>query len=101
MVASTVTANALGTEPLSRDRQPSNDLPALIEAHKAAYAAFGKAVHERGSRSRQHIEAAREEEMALLAICAYPAFREGDCLTKAHYLLEIEAHGELDLAEHI
>ncbi|MFB9978060.1 hypothetical protein ACFSQQ_33480 [Mesorhizobium kowhaii] len=101
VVASTVAANALGKERLSREWQPSNDLPALIEAHKTAYAAFGKAVHERGSRSRHHIKAAREEERALLAICAYRAVREGDRLAKARYLLEIEARGELDLAEHM
>ncbi|WP_245340574.1 hypothetical protein [Mesorhizobium sp. WSM4313] len=101
VVASTVTANGHGTKAPRPDRQPSNDLFALIEAHKAAYAAFGKAVHKRGSHSRDHIEAGREEERALLAICAYRAVKQGDRLAKARYLLEIEARGELDLPEHM
>ncbi|QPC95850.1 hypothetical protein [Mesorhizobium sp. INR15] len=46
-------------------------------------------------------KASREEERALLAICGYPAVGEGDRLAKAQYLLEIEARGELDLAEHM
>ncbi|WP_292447411.1 hypothetical protein [Mesorhizobium sp.] len=50
---------------------------------------------------RDHDSASRAEERALLAICAYPAVREADRLTKARYLLEIEARGELDLAEHM
>ena len=51
--------------------------------------------------SRDYERASREEERALLAICAYPAVSEGDCLVKACYLLEIEARGELDLPEHM
>lgn len=70
----------------------------LIEAHRAAYAAFGKALHEIGGDSDG---ASREEERALLAICGYVAVEEGDRLAKAQYLLEIEARGELDLAEHM
>lgn len=68
--------------------------------HRTAYAAFGKAVHERDGRCGQD-RASREEERALLAICAYPAVREGDRLAKARYLLEIEMRGELDLPEHM
>ncbi|WP_292464523.1 hypothetical protein [Mesorhizobium sp.] len=45
--------------------------------------------------------ASREEERALLAVCGYPAVGEADRLAKARYLLEIEARGELDLAEHM
>ncbi|UVK52813.1 hypothetical protein DBIPINDM_006229 [Mesorhizobium sp. AR02] len=101
VAASTVAANALGTKPLSRDRQPSNDLQGLIEAHKTAYISFGKAVHEKGSRSRDHIKAGRKEERALLAICTFPAVWEVDRLGKARYLLEIEARCELDLPEHM
>ncbi len=41
----------------------------------------------------------RVEETTLLAVWAYPAVKEGDRLAKARYLLKIEAHGELDLAE--
>ncbi|MER8524537.1 MULTISPECIES: hypothetical protein [unclassified Mesorhizobium] len=101
VVASSVTATALGAEPSSRDSEPSNYLRALIEAHKTAYTEFGKALHEIGGGSGVPARASREEERALLAICGYPAVREGDRLAKARYLLEIEARGELDLAEHM
>ena len=100
-VASTVAANALGAERQGRDREPSNDLRALIEAHKTAYASFGEALHEMGGSSRDRVKASQEEERALLAICAYPASEEGDRLAKAQYLLQIEARGELDLAEQV
>ena len=101
VVASTVAATALGTGPSGRGQGPSNDLRALIEAHKTAYAAFGKALHDIGGGSSGSERASREEEKALLAICGYAAVGEGDRLTKARYLLEIEARGELDLAEHM
>ncbi|WP_246684619.1 hypothetical protein [Mesorhizobium sp. B2-7-1] len=77
----------------------STELRALVEAHSTAYAAFGKSVHERGGGSRGQDRASREEEKALLAICAYPAAGESDRLAKARYLLEIEVRGELDLPE--
>ena len=73
----------------------------LTEAHKTAYAALGKAVHKMGGSRRDYDRAGRAEELALLAICAYPAVSEGDRLAKARYLLEIEERGELDLPEHI
>ncbi|MBB6411185.1 hypothetical protein [Mesorhizobium sangaii] len=101
VVASTAAAKALGTEPLGRDREPSNDLQVLIGAHKAAYASFSKALHETDWGSRHLVKAGREEERALLAICAYAAVKEGDRLAKSRFLLEIEARGELDLAEHM
>lgn len=100
VVASTVAATALATEPPDREREQSDELRALFEAHRTAYAAFGKAVHERDGRRGQD-RASREEERALLAVCAYPAVREGDRLAKARYLLEIEVRGELDLPEHM
>ncbi|MBA1142366.1 MULTISPECIES: hypothetical protein [Mesorhizobium] len=98
-VASTlaVAVAAHGTEPQGRDQGPSNNLRALIEAHKTAYAAFGKALHDIGGGDR----ASRAEERALVAVCSYAAVGEGDRLAKARYLLEIEARGELDLAEHM
>lgn len=99
--ASTVAATALATESPRRDRVRPNELRALIEAHKTAYAAFGKAVHEVGGSSRDYDRANREEERALLAICAYSAVSEGDRLAKARYLLQIEERGELDLPEHM
>lgn len=54
-----------------------------------------------GGSSRDHHRASQEEERALLAICAYPAVSGGDRLTKARYLMEIEARGELDVPAHI
>ncbi|TIS63391.1 MAG: hypothetical protein E5W93_03720 [Mesorhizobium sp.] len=101
VVASTVAATALAMEPPRQEREPPNELRARIEEHRTAYAAFVKAVHQRGGGSRRQDRAGREEEKALLAICAYPAVREGDRLAKARYLLEIEARGELDLPEHM
>ncbi|RUW35245.1 MAG: hypothetical protein EOS38_04500 [Mesorhizobium sp.] len=101
VVASTVAAAALNTKPPRRDREPSSELRALIEAHKTKYVVFGKAIHEMGGSSRDYDRASRAEEKALLAICAYPAVREGDRWAKARYLLEIEARGELDLPEHM
>ncbi|MBZ9673082.1 hypothetical protein LB543_22110 [Mesorhizobium sp. ESP7-2] len=93
--ASTVAETACTAEP------PPSKIRALIEAHMTAYAAFGKAVHEMGASSRSYDRASREEERALLAICACPAASAGDRLAKARYLLEIEARGELDLPEHM
>lgn len=101
VVASTVAATALGTEPPGREKGPSDSLRALIEAHKIAYAAFGEALHDMGGGSSESDRASREEERALLAICGYPAVGKADRLAKARYLLEIEARGELDLAEHM
>ncbi|MER9651429.1 hypothetical protein [Mesorhizobium sp. M0199] len=101
VIASTVAASAFATEPRRRDREPSRDLRALIKAHKAAYAAFGKAIHEMDGCIRDHDRASQTEERALLAVCAYPAVSEGDRRAKARYLLKIEARGELDLAEHV
>ena len=62
---------------------------------------FGKALHDKSGASSQSDRASRKEERALLAICGYPAVGEADRLAKARYLLEIEARGELDLAEHM
>ncbi|RWM69150.1 MULTISPECIES: hypothetical protein [Mesorhizobium] len=99
VIASMGAATAHPTEPRRRDRVLSRDLRALINVHKATYAAFGKAIQERDAGNREHDRASRAEERALLAVCAYPAVREGDRRAKARYLLRIEARGELDLAE--
>jgi hypothetical protein len=101
VIASTVGATALATVPLRWDRGSSRDLRALIKAHRATYAAFGKAIHEMDNNDPGRDRASRAEERALLAICAYPAASESDRRVKARYLLEIEARGELDLAEHM
>lgn len=100
-VIASMGAAAHAGEPRRRDREPSRDLLALIKAHKAMYAAFGKAIQEKDGGNREHDRASRAEERALLAVCAYPAVREGDRRAKAGYLLRIEARGELDLAEHM
>ncbi|AZO51536.1 MAG: hypothetical protein EOS54_14145 [Mesorhizobium sp.] len=101
VVALTASATALATEAPRREGEPSNELRALINAHKTAYAAFNKAVHETGGNSRDYDEASREEERALISICAFPVATQGDRFAKARYLLEIEARGELDLPEHM
>jgi len=101
VVASTVAATALCTEPPGQDRGLSDSLQALMEAHKISYAAFAEALHDKGGGRNQSDGASREEERALLAICGYPAVGEADRLAKARYLLEIEGRGELDLAEHM
>jgi hypothetical protein len=51
--------------------------------------------------SRDGVKASREEERALLAICAYPASEEGDRLAQARYLLQIEARGELGRSDQL
>jgi len=99
VVASTVAATALGTELPGQDPEPSNKLRTLIKVHKTAYASFGEALDETGGISRDRARASGEEERALIAICGYVAVGEGDRLAKARHLLEIEARGELDLAE--
>lgn len=101
VVASSMTATAVSAKPPIRDQEPTSYLRELIEAHKAAYAEFGKALLKIGGGSGDPARASREEEKALLAVCGYPAAGEGDRLAKARYLLEIEARGELDLAEHM
>ena len=93
-------ATAFSTESSSAGQPPSSELCALIRAHKAAYAAFGTAMHALGGPYDDQ-RASRAEEMALLAICAYPAASEVDRRAKAVYLLEVESRGELDLAEHV
>jgi hypothetical protein len=99
--ASTVAETAHAIEPPHRVRVSQSKLRALIVAHVTAYAELGKAVHEMGGSSRDYDSASREEERALLDICAYPAVSKGDRSAKARYLLEIEARGELDLPEHM
>lgn len=99
LIASSVVETAIARVPQRRYREPSRQLRALIEAHKTAYAAFGKAIREPGGNGRDLDKASRAEEKALLADCSYPAVSEGDRRTKAKYLLQIEARGELDLKE--
>lgn len=95
IIASTVAGPVPATASTDRNLALSRDLQALIAAHKAMYGAFQKTVRS----SHDHESAGRAEEKALLAVCAYPAVGEADRKAKARYLLEIEARGELDLAE--
>lgn len=81
--------------------EPLVELVSLIEAHKSAYFALRKTVDEISGCGPHFDNACRSEEEALLAICAYPATTKGDRLTKARYLLHIEARGELDLPQHM
>ncbi len=99
VVTSTIVAKAAVAKP--SEQQSSNQLQRLIETHQAAYVAFGKVVRDVRADLSDRERASRDEEKALLAICAFPAVAEGDRLAKAGYLLEIEARGELDLPEHM
>jgi uncharacterized membrane protein len=101
VVASTIVARAAVAKPSPREQQSSSHLQGLIDTHQTAYAAFGKAVRDVRANRSDHERASRDEEKALLAICAYPAVEEGDRVAKARYLLEIEARGELDLPVHV
>jgi hypothetical protein len=99
VVTSTIVAKAAVAKP--SPQQSSSHLQGLIDTHQTAYVAFGKVVHDVCADRSDHERASRDEEKALLAICAYPAVAEGDRLAKARYLLEIEARGELDLPVHM
>lgn len=101
VIASPFVGTAIAGKPHRRNQGPSRELRALIEAHKAMYAVFGKSIREPGTNGRELDKVSRAEERALLAVCSYPAVSEGDRRTKARYLLKIEARGELDLKEHM
>ena len=101
VVTSTIVARAAVAKPSPPEQQSSSHLQGLIETHQAAYVTFDKVVRDVRAGRSDHERASRDEEKALLAICAYPAVAEGDRLAKARYLLEIEARGELDLPEHM
>jgi hypothetical protein len=81
--------------------EPSRDLTALIEAHKAAYADFMASIRTSHGTHNDQAACSRDEEKALLAVCGFPAANDLDCRAKAAYLLEIEARGELDLRQHM
>ncbi|MGX5851010.1 hypothetical protein ACWGTO_28495 [Mesorhizobium sp. PL10] len=101
VVTSTIVARAAVATPSPQSQQSSNHPQELIDTHQAAYVAFGKVVRDVRANRSDRERASRDEENALLAICAYPAVEEGDRLAKARYLLEIEARGELDLPVHM
>ena len=101
VVGTTVVGMTIAKEPQARNQIPSRELRALIKAHEATYVAFGRAIHETASNSRDCTQASRTEEQALVALCSYPAVSEADRRVKAKYLLKVEARGELDLKEHM
>lgn len=101
VIATTVIGEAISREQQPRQQGPSRELKALIEAHKATYLAFGRAIHATGGNGRDHARASRTEEKALVALCSYPAVTETDRWVKARYLLKLEQRGELDLKEHM
>lgn len=95
------TAVASVAEPaFAEGENTSRQLQALIATHETGYAELHR-VHRAGSSWYDRKTADRFEEQALLAICSYPATSRGDRRTKAHYLLTVEARGELDLEEHM
>jgi hypothetical protein len=57
--ASTVAATGLAAEPPHSDREPLGKLGSLIEAHMAAYAAFGETVQDAGGSRRDSDRASR------------------------------------------
>jgi hypothetical protein len=61
-IALAVTGTASAREPQARNQIPSRELRALIKAHEAMYAAFGRAIHETGSNGRDCTKASRAEE---------------------------------------
>lgn len=81
--------------------EPSRDLTALIEAHKATYADFMTSIRTSHGTHNDHAACSRAEEKALLAVCGFSAASDLDRRAKATYLLEIEARGELDLGQHM
>jgi hypothetical protein len=96
---------AITTQPVfsapPRPGRASAELRALVDAHKAVYAALVEAIRVAEAGSNEPAKASRAEEKALLAVCAFPARSEGDRRAKARYLLGIEARGELDLRQHM
>ena len=84
-----------------REQEPSRALSTLIETHEATYAAFIKVIRKPNDSRNDHAATSRDEEKALVALCGFPAITEVDRQTKAIYLLQIEARGELDLREHM
>jgi hypothetical protein len=101
VIASTATGTAIAGISQRGNPEPTHELRALIEQHEVAYAAFGKSIGVADGNRHDHENASQAEEKALLAVCSYRAVSEGDRRTKAEYLLEVEARGELDLKEHM
>ncbi|RWH76846.1 MAG: hypothetical protein EOQ86_19655 [Mesorhizobium sp.] len=96
-----LTGAAAVIDPASADVRVSPKLQALIAEHEAAYAAFHHFVNRAASSRDDRAKADRKEQVALLAICSWPAISRGDRRAKAEYLLVVETRGELDLEEHM
>ncbi|RWG50500.1 MAG: hypothetical protein EOQ62_04300 [Mesorhizobium sp.] len=101
LAGSAVLGTALVGTGIAREREPSRELTKVIEAHKAAYTTFMKAIRKPHGTRNDHTASSRAEEKALLAVCGFSAISETDRRAKATYLLQIEARGELDLREHM
>ncbi|RWF21270.1 hypothetical protein [Mesorhizobium sp.] len=101
LAGSVVLGTTVAGTGIAREQEPSGDLAALIEAHKAAYAVFMETMRTPHGPRNNHAASSLDEEKALLAVCGFPAISEADRRAKATYLLEIEARGELDLGEHV
>lgn len=101
LVGSAVFGTAVAGKGIAGEQEPSRELTTLIEAHRAAYAAFMETMRKPNGTRNDHAASSQAEERALLAVCDYPVISEADRRAKAAYLLEIEARGELDLREHM
>jgi hypothetical protein len=101
LVGSAVIGTTVAGIGIATEREPSQGMSTLIEAHMAAYATFMKAIREPSGRHNDHAAGSRAEEKALLAVCGFSAISEADRRAKATYLLQVEARGELDLREHM
>jgi hypothetical protein len=88
-------------EAAPRRSKASPELKTLVKTHRAAYRHLvDRAVH-RDVSKWIYQSLSHAEEVALLAICAYPAVTHADRHCKVRYLLAIEKRGELDLPEHM
>jgi hypothetical protein len=76
----------------------------VIEVHKRARVAFGKAIDASGilwgvtpsnAAERRCDNASRAEKDALVAVCAFRPLGRADAKAKAEYLMDFALHGEL------
>lgn len=101
LAGSAALGTAVAGPGIAGQQEPSRELSELIEAHQAAYETFMDTMRKPNGPRNDHAASSQSEEKALLAVCGFPAVSEVDRRTKATYLLEIEARGELDLREHM
>lgn len=101
LVGSAVLGTTVVGMGVAGQQEPPRGLSTLIEAHRAAYATFMKAIRRPHGTCNDHAATSLAEEKALVAVCGFPAVSKADRRAKATYLLQIEARGELDLREHM